>query len=99
MHCPNADVSGLAEKTAASITDRRLQMIFASVQQVNMKTCIRYAIQDMRSRGTVLLKIQPFGLIIDLILYIRSFERNKAYQESGGGDLTVLSSSSGKQLM
>jgi hypothetical protein len=46
MNQPEAQCQDLVDKTAASIGSDILQLLFVSVQQVNLKTCIQYAVAD-----------------------------------------------------
>jgi hypothetical protein len=52
MNQPEAQCQDLVDKTAASIGSDILQLLFVSVQQVNIKTCIQYAVADYWKKST-----------------------------------------------
>jgi len=45
MHKPGADCNDLIEKTAAALSDEKLQQFFLSIQQNNVELCIIYALK------------------------------------------------------
>jgi hypothetical protein len=51
----------LIEKTASSIDDDVLQLLFVSVQQTNLKMCIQYAIQTYWRLSMCLLQLGGAG--------------------------------------
>ena len=51
MHMPETQCQELVDRTAASIDSDILQLLFVSVQQVNLKTSIEYAIHGIFSRS------------------------------------------------
>ena len=67
MHTPEADCQELVEKTAASIDNDVLQLLFVSVQQTNLKTCIQYAIRRYFKKSKVPSEIQECDYHISIV--------------------------------
>jgi hypothetical protein len=69
MNQPEAQCQDLVDKTAASIDSDNLQLLFVSVQQVNLKTCIQYAVADYwkKSMCPIQLRQDNVAVVINII--------------------------------
>jgi hypothetical protein len=61
MDKPEADYQELIEKTAASIDNDVLRLLFVSVQQTNLNSSIQYAIKWYFKKSEFLLNIENFN--------------------------------------
>ncbi|KII91619.1 hypothetical protein PLICRDRAFT_89891 [Plicaturopsis crispa FD-325 SS-3] len=74
MHRPGANCGDLVEQTASSITDGRLQLLFVSVQTINIKICIEYAARQLVKKvSTINVTLCTHWSLVSLILLEHSF--------------------------